>query len=175
MDLTDNDKASLVWLVSMMRQLKSPTVTTTQAGRILGCKKDKVLELVRAGLLSGYRLPSARSKQRLLKPVKGTASDAEPSRDPRHHRIPTICVLLTVAREWLDGFQRAGFRPSHEEALQLIGPMIMHLPLPHLKSLGKLISNRIADREEQLATVMQGVPKRGPRSKQAQEQTPTLL
>lgn len=174
LSLSDDDRAALVALVSLLRHTKKATLTTTEAGEVMGVKKHKMHELLHAGVIAGFKVPSSRKRQRLLPAVAGKASDAEPSRDPRHHRIPALCVLLTVAREWLGGLTARGIELSTEDALQVIGPLIRHLTLPMLRQLRDLIDARVRDREEALRTIERGLPKKGPRSKGAQESTPEL-
>lgn len=154
MPLTEDDRAAMEGLIHVMRSCKSASVTTSQAGKMMGCKEDKTLQLVRAGLLSSYQLPSSKVRQKQLKALNAAPdSDAEPSRDPRHHRIPTICVLLTIAREWIGGFMQRGFHPTAEEAARVIGPLLVHLTLPMLRKVHALVGQFITQREEQLAAL----------------------
>lgn len=175
LSLSDDDRAALVHLVSLLRRTKKATLTTTEAGEVMGVGKHKMHELLHAGVIAGFKVPSSkRAKERLMPAVAGKVSDAEPSRDPRHHRIPAVCVLLTVAREWLGGLTARGVVLSTEDALQVIGPLIMHLTLPTLRQLRDLIDARVRDREDALRTIERGLPKKGPRSKEAQQSAPEL-
>lgn len=168
----DLHRAELEQVIHMARGIKTPTVSTVQAGKMLGCKRSKMTELIKSGLIAGFRLPRTPTRKK-VKGVQrrlglnGESAEA-PSGDMRHHRIPTICVLLTILRERLPGWETC---LSSGAALHLLGSVLPHLTLPMLRDLEKATQHLIATRTEALKQAAGAAPKRG----EDRESTPDMF